>query len=58
LDLGVVRDATLDATNDYELFVEPFEGVAFRGIESITFTSTLLANGASAGTIAPSNLAE
>jgi hypothetical protein len=58
LDLGVVRDATLDATNDYELFVEPFEGIAFRGIESITFTSTLLANGASAGTIAPSNLAE
>lgn len=58
LDLGVVRDATLDATNDYELFVEPFEGIAYRGIESITFTSTLLANGASAGTIAPSNLAE
>lgn len=30
LDLGVVRDATLDATNDYETFVEPFEGAANR----------------------------
>ena len=30
LDLGVVRDATLDATNDYETFVEPFENVANR----------------------------
>lgn len=30
LDLGVVRDSTLDATNDYETFVEPFENVANR----------------------------
>jgi len=28
LDLGVVRDSTLDATNDYEKFVE---GIANRG---------------------------
>jgi hypothetical protein len=31
LDLGVVRDSTLDATNDYETFVEVFEGIAKRG---------------------------
>ena len=30
LDLGVVRDSTLDATNDYELMVESFESVADR----------------------------
>jgi hypothetical protein len=30
LDLGVVRDSTLDATNDYETFVETFEGIAKR----------------------------
>lgn len=31
LDLGVVRDATLDSTNDYETFVELFVGIAYRG---------------------------
>ncbi len=31
LDLGVVRDSTLDATNDYETFVEVFETVVSRG---------------------------
>lgn len=34
LDLGVVRDSTLDATNDYETFVETFESVAMRGLEA------------------------
>ena len=32
LDLGVVRDSTLDATNDYECFTEVFESVANRGV--------------------------
>jgi hypothetical protein len=55
LDLGVVRDSTLDATNDFELFVETFETVAFRGFASgaIQYVSTLCANGASTGTITP-----
>lgn len=52
LDIGVVRDSTLDATNDYELFNEVFEGVAFRGVEALTIISPVLPNGASAGTIA------
>ena len=52
LDLGVVRDSTLDATNDYETFVEPFEGLAFRGLEAYQVQSTILPNGGSAGTVA------
>lgn len=53
LDLGVVRDATLDATNDYELFVEVFEGIAYRGFASGAYqmVSSLCASGGSAGTV-------
>jgi hypothetical protein len=58
LDLGVVRDSTLDATNDYEVFVEPFEGLAFRGIEAVQVQSTILPSGASAGTVALSSYAQ
>ena len=54
MDVGVVRDSTLDATNDYELFSEVFEGIAFRGVEALEIISPLLPNGASAGTIATS----
>ena len=59
LDLGVVRDSTLDATNDYETFVETFETVAFRGFANgaIQYVATLCANGASAGTVAVSGCA-
>lgn len=51
LDLGVVRDSTLDATNDYETFVEQFLGVAFRGNEVDQLVSTLCPTGASGGTV-------
>ena len=46
LNLGVVRDATLDETNDYETFIETFEGLAFRGFSGgalqvvFTFSTT------------------
>lgn len=40
LDLGVVRDATLVGTNDYQTFVETFEGIAKVGIESLQITTT------------------
>jgi hypothetical protein len=52
LDLGVVRDSTLDATNDFEVFVEPFESLAFRGFSSgaLQLVSSLCANGTSAAT--------
>ena len=50
LDLGVVRDSTLDATNDMELFVEVFEAIAYRGFPSgaVQYVSTIAATGASA----------
>jgi len=53
LDLGVVRDSTLDATNSYELFVETFEGIAFRGFTNgaLQLVTELCANGGTAGTI-------
>lgn len=51
LDLGLVRDSTLNATNDYKMFVETFEGVAKRGVESLRVTSTLRADGSVAGTV-------
>lgn len=51
LDLGLVRDSTLNATNDYKMFVETFEGVAKRGIESLRVTSALKATGAAAGLV-------
>jgi hypothetical protein len=52
LTLGVVRDSTLDATNDYECFVETFEGVAFRGIQAYQVISTIAPSGGTAGTVA------
>ncbi len=52
LNLGVVRDATLDATNDYETFVETFEGIANRGFAGglLQIVSTLTVNGQSSAT--------
>ncbi len=51
LDLGLVRDSTLNATNDYKMFVETFEGLAKRGVESLRVTSRLSATGAAAGLV-------
>lgn len=53
LDLGLVRDSTLNATNDYKIFLETFEGVAKVGIESLRVTSQLAIAGASVGTVTP-----
>jgi hypothetical protein len=58
LDLGVVRDSVLDATNDYETFVEPFEGIAFRGNEVYQVQFTILPTGGSARSVATSSYAE
>jgi hypothetical protein len=54
LDLGVVRDSVLDSTNDYETFVELFEGLAYRGFQNgaYAFNTTLNVNGATGGTVA------
>ena len=48
LDLGIIRDSTLVGTNDYKMFVETFEGVAFVGTESMKITSTININGVAA----------
>lgn len=51
LDLGLVRDSTLNGTNDYKIFLETFEGVAKVGIESLRITSELRLIGATSGTV-------
>ena len=48
LDLGIIRDSTLVGTNDYKMFVETFEGIAFVGVEALKVTSTISINGVAA----------
>lgn len=45
LELGIVRDSTLNNTNDYRIFGESFEQVAFVGVESLEVTSTVCPTG-------------
>jgi hypothetical protein len=54
LNLGVVRDATLDETNDYETFLETFEGLAFRGFSggALQLVFTYAPTGCSRGLVA------
>lgn len=51
LDLGLVRDSTLNATNDYKIFLETFEAVAKVGVESLRITTPVKIAGASASTV-------
>lgn len=55
MDFGVIRDSTLDATNDYETMIEIFEQVIFRGFESLQIASAVRPNGASAAGITTAN---
>lgn len=50
LDLGLVRDSTLNGTNDYKIFLETFEGVAKVGVESLRITSALTLRGSASAT--------
>lgn len=45
LELGLVRDSILNQTNDFQLFGETFENVAYVGIESLAVTSTVCDSG-------------
>ncbi len=45
LDLGLVRDSTLNHTNDLELFMEQWVEVCFIGIESVALTVPVCGNG-------------
>lgn len=46
LELGIVRDSTLNAENQFTVFGETFENAAFIGVESLQVTSTICPNGA------------
>lgn len=50
LDLGFVRDSTLNSTNDYQVFAETFEAVALVGVESLALTMDLCPSGAGSAT--------
>jgi hypothetical protein len=54
LDLGLVRDSTLNARNRYRQFQETFEGVAFKGVETLRLNMEVQPTGATAGTISTS----
>lgn len=49
LDLGIVRDSTLNLDNNFQTFMETFEGVAKVGVESLKLTLDVCANGLAAG---------
>jgi hypothetical protein len=49
LDLGLVRDSTLNSTNDYTIFAETFESAARVGQQSLVVNSTVQANGSTSG---------
>lgn len=51
LDLGTVRDSTLNGQNRFQTFSESFEGTAFRGIESFQLVIQTEPIGGSAATI-------
>lgn len=53
LDLGIVRDSVLNATNDFQAFGEVFENYANIGIESFKITSTICGNGVVSAPAAP-----
>ena len=45
LQLGVVRDSTLNSTNDFQIFEETWENVAYVGVESLWVTSDVCPSG-------------
>ena len=45
LDLGIVRDSVLNSTNDFQTFMETFEGIAYVGIESLDLAFTVCPSG-------------
>jgi hypothetical protein len=51
LDLGLVRDSTLNSTNDVQMFAETFEGAHFHGVESWTLTFDTCPDGSVSATV-------
>ena len=58
LDLGVVRDSTLNAANRFQTFSESFEFPAFRGIESIHLAIAVQPTGQSAATVTTASVTD
>lgn len=56
LDLGVVRDSTLNSTNDFQVFSETFEGLHKVGTEALWLIINTCASGAVNGTLDPAAL--
>lgn len=54
LDLGIVRDSTLNSKNDYQTFVETFEAVAKVGYEGLRIDMPVQISGAAAALVATS----
>jgi hypothetical protein len=53
LDVGLVRDSTLNRTNDLQLFMEEWIGIAKLGFESVGLLSTLCVNGSGPAGVTP-----
>ena len=51
LDLGIVRDSTLNSTNDVQAFAETFEGAHFNGVETWRLSMDLCPSGAVSGAV-------
>ena len=45
LELGIVRDSVLNKTNDFQIFGETFENVAYVGVESLAVESVVCDSG-------------
>ena len=58
LDLGTVRDSTLNGLNRFQTFSESFEGSAFRGIDSFQLVIQTEPIGGSAATINTSGVTD
>jgi hypothetical protein len=58
LDLGLVRDSTLNSRNRYRQFSETFEGVADRGIENLRLVMTCQPTGETVGTVSGSGITD
>lgn len=50
LELGIVRDSVLNAANQFQIFGESFENVAFVGIESLQIRTAVCPSGTVAAT--------
>lgn len=50
LDLGLVRDSTLNDRNRYRQFMETFESAAYRGVESLRLIMSVNPTGQTSGT--------